>query len=131
MGANALVVSENFVRRSRWAAVLRAEGFETATCSGPFVTQECPRIDEELCPLREWAHVALVDVPEDADTELYGGMPERACTTLPDDGRTVFLYRSSLPSEWHSGRNNLQYPVPDAVLVDRARASARVIRPPR
>lgn len=126
--ANALIVSEDFVQRNRWASVLRSEGFDTATCPGPFVTSECPRLDDGLCPLREWAHVAVVDVPDGADTELYGGMPERACTTLPDDGRTVFLYRESLPVDWHHGRSNLQHPVTDPELVESARSAARVIR---
>ena len=130
MGRRALVVSEDFVRRNRWASLLRSEGFETATCPGPFVTSECPRLDDELCPLREWAHAAVVDVPEGVDTELLGGMPERACTTLPDDGRTVFLYRSTLPSDWHHGRNNLAHPVTDTRLVQAARSAARVVRLP-
>ena len=130
MGSNALVVSEDFVRRNRWAALLRSEGFETATCPGPFVTAACPRLDDDLCPLREWAHVAVVDVPEGIDTELHGGMPERVCTTLPDDRRTVFLYRSSLPSQWHHGRNNLRLPVADPRLVETVRAAARVVGPP-
>ena len=125
---NALVVSEDFVRRNRWASVLRDDGFDTATCPGPFVAAGCARLDDELCPLREWAHVAMVDVPGSADTELLGGTPERACTTLPDDGRTVFMYRSTLPSDWHHGRNNLQYPVGDAQLAATARSASRVVR---
>ncbi len=125
-GPNALVVSEDFVRRNRWAAMLRAEGLQTATCPGPFVTADCPRIDDEMCPLREWAHVAVVDVPPGADTELYGGMPERACTTLPDDGRTVFLHRSTLPADWHRGRHTLAHPVDDQQFVAAVRGAARM-----
>jgi hypothetical protein len=127
---NALVVSEDFVRRNRWAQLLRGEGFETATCSGPFVSAECPRLDDDMCPLREWAHVAVVDVPEGADTELYGGMPERVCTTLPDDRRTVFLYRTSLPSDWHHGRINLRFPVEDRRFVETVRGASRVVGGP-
>jgi hypothetical protein len=126
-GPNALVVSEDFVRRNRWAEALRAEGMQTATCPGPFVTPDCPRIDDEQCPLREWAQVAIVEVPPGIDTELYGGMPERACTTLPDDHRTVFVYRSTLPSDWHQARRTLSYPVDDRELVRTVRVAARVI----
>jgi hypothetical protein len=126
-GPNALVVSEDFVRRNRWAAALRANGLQTATCPGPFVTEDCPRMDGELCPLREWAHVAVVDVPPGLHTELYGGMPERACTTLPDDTRTVFVYHSPLPSDWHHARRTLPYPVHDSELLRTVRAAAGVI----
>jgi len=127
MKQRALVVSEDFVRRSRWAAVLRREGFDTATCPGPFVTAECPRLDEGVCPLREWAHVAVVDVPEGAHTELYGGMPERVCTTLPDDRRTVLVCRSEVPDEWRVGRRSLAFPTDDEDLVRTVRSAAHVL----
>ena len=126
-GQHALVVSEDFVRRNRWAALLRGEGFETATCPGPFVTAECPRLDDGVCPLREWAHVAVVDVPEGAHTELYGGMPERVCTTLPDDRRTVLVHRSQVPEDWHDGRHALPFPVEDDRLVDTVRSAVHVL----
>jgi hypothetical protein len=126
-GPNALVVSEDFVRRNRWAEALRAVGMQTATCPGPFVTADCPRIDSEQCPLREWAHVAVVEVPPGADTELYGGMPERACTTLPDDHRTVFVYHSPLPSDWHHDRRTLSYPPDEQELVRTVGFASRVI----
>ena len=122
---NALVVSEDFERRNRWAAQLRQVGFQTATCPGPFRMAECPRLDEELCPLREWAEVAVVDVPPGAETELYGGMPERVCTTLPDDGRTVFVHHAPLPSDWYHGRRTMAFPVEDRTLVETMRAAAR------
>ncbi|HXJ64071.1 MAG TPA: hypothetical protein VNN79_09980 [Actinomycetota bacterium] len=135
MKQRALVVSEDFVRRSRWAAMLREDGFETATCPGPFVTSECPRLDDDVCPLREWAHVAVVDVPEGVHTELYGGMPERVCTTLPDDRRTVLLYRSEVPDDWREGRHALPFPVADEHLMETVRSAAHVLAggtpPPR
>ncbi len=124
---HALVVSEDFVRRNRWAALLRDEGFDTATCPGPFVTTECPRLDGDVCPLREWAQVAVVDVPDGADTELFGGDPQRVCTTLPDDRRTVVVYRSELPPRWHDGRHALPFPVAEDHLVESVHSAAHVL----
>jgi hypothetical protein len=124
---HALVVSEDFVRRNRWAALLRDEGFDTATCPGPFVTSECPRLDGDVCPMREWAHVAVVDVPDGAETELYGGVPERVCTTLPDDQRTLMVYRSELPPQWREGRHAVQFPIDDDRLVASVHSAAHVL----
>jgi hypothetical protein len=123
---NALLVSDDFLRRNRWAALLRGEGYDTATCAGPFVTRQCPRLDNEMCPLREWAEVTVVDVPAGGTTELYGGAPERMCTTLPDDGRTVLLYRSQLPADWHHARYTLPHPVEDSSLVATVRVASRM-----
>jgi hypothetical protein len=78
--------------------------------------------------MREWAHVAVVDVPEGADTELYGGMPERVCTTLPDDRRTVLVHRSELAPQWRDGRHALPYPVEDGRLVESVHTAAQVLR---
>ena len=124
---HALVVSEDFVRRNRWAALLRDHGFDTATCPGPEVTGWCPRLDDRACPMREWAEVAVVDVPAGAGTELYGGRPERVCTTLPDDRRTVIVYRGEVPSQWHEARHAVPFPVADDRLVASARSAAHVL----
>jgi hypothetical protein len=80
-----------------------------------------------MCPLREWAHVGIVEVPPDATTELYGGTPERFCTTLPDDERTVLIHRSPPGSDGYEGRRVLVHPVTDDDLIRSARAAARII----
>lgn len=82
---SALLVSEDFVRRNRWAAWLRSVGYDTATCAGPDPTHRCPRLDGEPCPLREWADLAVVEVDPGAGVRV-----EKPCTRLPDDSRTVF-----------------------------------------
>ncbi len=89
---SALLVSEDFVRRNRWAAWLKTAGYDTATCAGPHTVRGCPRLKGERCPLREWADLAVVDAPRGAGFEQYVGWVEKPCTTLPDDGRTVFAY---------------------------------------
>jgi len=91
------------------------------------VTPGCPRIDGELCPLREWADVAVVDVGTGSDSELYGGWAEMACTTLPDDGRTVFAAHGDLPSEAHQERRTLTHPVRAEHLIGAARIASRRI----
>jgi hypothetical protein len=77
--------------------------------------------------MREWAEVAVVDVPAGAPTELYGGNPERVCTTLPDDLRTVVVYRGELPSQWHEGRHAVRFPIDDGRLVASVRSAAHVL----
>ncbi|HEX9377428.1 MAG TPA: hypothetical protein VGB19_14480 [Actinomycetota bacterium] len=122
---NALLVSDDFVRRNRWAGWLRTAGYQTATCPGPHVTDGCPRLDDELCPLREWADVAVVDIAGGADSELYGGWAELACTTLPDDGRTVWAHHDDTTAEENEGRKTLAHPVRAEHLIQAARIASR------
>jgi hypothetical protein len=88
----ALIVSEDSSRAGRWAVWLEEEGYSASRCPGPHAVAECPRLQRTPCSLREAVDVAVVDVHPLGATELYGGWAERACTKIPDDGRTVFVH---------------------------------------
>jgi hypothetical protein len=113
---NVLIVGEDFVRRGAWGRWLRRAGFHTATCPGPHVVPGCPRLDGDPCPLREWAHVAVVDVATPEAMELYGGWAERLCTRLPDDQLTLLVHDPEAEIAPDDGRVKLTHPVTPGVL---------------
>jgi hypothetical protein len=124
---SALLVSEDFVRRNRWAAWLKTAGYDTATCAGPHTMRGCPRLKGERCPLREWADLAVVDAPRDAGFEQDVGWVEKPCTTLPDDGRTVFASHGFPLADLAPGRFTVDHPVGTDELLALARgASGRI-----
>lgn len=81
----------------------------------------CPRLDGEPCPRRERADVAIVDLASSDVGELYGGFAERMCTTIPNDGRTVFARFSGEPVDPNA--RVLRTPVNEAALTDAALAA--------
>jgi hypothetical protein len=113
-----LIVSEDVPTAAWWADVLENAGFQTAWCGGPDVSESCPALDGHRCEIRQWADVAVVDVPEEANTELYGGHPERMCRRLPDGGGTVWIQVENEPR----ARASLHHPSSAGVLVTAVRA---------
>jgi hypothetical protein len=122
---NALIVSDDEMRRAKWASWLGLEGYVTVTCPGPYQTAACPRLDAELCPLQEWADVAVVDVSPHGDHEVHGGWAERVCTTLPDDGRTIVVGQPHLEQFFGHVRHPLVHPLQQATLVATVRRAVR------
>lgn len=84
-----LVVSDVPSRAAAWTSWLRATGFETETCSGPYAGS-CPRADGGVCEVRESADVALVDEFPPEDAELLGGRAERFCSASNGGPAVVF-----------------------------------------
>lgn len=121
-----LVVSEDVPTAMWWTGVLENAGFRTAWCGGPNLSESCPGIDGRRCEIREWADVSVIDAAEDADTEVYGGHPERMCRRVPDDGGTVFIETASDPRT----RASLHHPSAAGVLVTAVRAvdAARTVK---
>jgi len=120
---NVLIVGEDFVRRGTWGRWLRRMGFHTATCPGPHVVPGCPRLDGDPCPLREWAHVAVVDVATPEAMDLYGGWPERLCTRLPDDQLTLFVHDQDAEVTPDDERPTLVHPVTARALEEAIRSA--------
>lgn len=87
----------------------------------------CPRLDGEPCARRERADVAIVDLGSSDAGELYGGFAERMCTTLPNDGRTVFARFSGEPVD--PGAHVVPTPVTEVALTDAALSAATDRRP--
>ena len=121
----ALFVSEDFVRRNRWAGWARAAGFDVATCCGPGQDAPCPKMDGRMCPLREWADVALVEVPAPSATGLTG--QSTVCRTLPDDRRTVVVRRIGKHLQFPEGRSLPIRPYEPATILEAIRVGARRI----
>ena len=113
-----LIVGDDPARRSEWAGWLMREGYTTATCEGPNVVP-CPWVDGRRCPLREAVDIAIVDMQRPGEVEPHA-WPERFCTTLPDDGRTVFV----CTEEMAGTRIRLNHPVSSPTL-QRAISMAR------
>jgi hypothetical protein len=77
------VVTDDPARAERWAAWLEHAGFETFACPGPGVAWNCPRVYGGRCVRREMVDAAVVDLACDEEASN--------CTTVPDDGTTVFV----------------------------------------
>jgi hypothetical protein len=119
-----LIVSEDVPTAAWWSGILENAGFLTAWCVGPDASENCPALDGNRCEVRQWADVAVVDVTEEANTELYGGHPERMCRRLPDDGGTVWIKVEGDPRS----RASLHHPSSAGVLVTAVRAVDRARR---
>jgi hypothetical protein len=124
----ALLVSEDPGTLERWASWLETVGFEVSACPGPHVMWLCPRLEGSPCARRERADVAIVDLSSSDVGELYGGFAERVCTTVPDDGRTVFARFSGEPVDTRA--IVLRAPVTEAELTDAALAAVSETRTP-
>jgi hypothetical protein len=91
MTPSVLVMGDDPTLTEEWAGWLEDEGFLTVGCPGPHVRERCPRLDGERCVLREVVDVAVAGVSSRSAQEWFGWRPERHCTRLPDDGRTVLV----------------------------------------
>jgi hypothetical protein len=120
---NVLIVGEDFVRRGTWGRWLRRAGFHTATCPGPHVVPGCPRLDGDPCPLREWAHVAVVDVALPEALDLGSDWVEQLCTRLPDDQLSLFVHDRDAEVVPDDGRARLRHPVTRRALEDAVRSA--------
>jgi hypothetical protein len=89
----ALVVTPDLAELDRWAQWLEAAGFLTVTCSGPRLRQSCPRLEGTRCLLRGAVDVAVVAIPS---MKTADEPPEASCTTIPDDGTTIFVDQSGI-----------------------------------
>jgi len=118
---HALIVSQDPGTLERWSRWLETVGFEVSACPGPHVMWACPRLEGEACPRRQLADVAIVDLASSDAGELYGGFAERMCTTIPDDGRTVFARFSGEPVD--PDARVLRTPVTEGALTDAALAA--------
>jgi hypothetical protein len=85
MRETVLVVTDDVPGREVWTAWLERAGYETQTCEGPSATRDCPRLHGVPCALREGADAAVVDLTVEGDANV--------CTTIPEDGGTVYVRR--------------------------------------
>lgn len=119
----ALIVSPDATAAGRWAGWLESAGYSTVRCPGPLARNHCPRVEGDVCVLREAVDVAFVDVDPFNESELLGNWPERECTKVPDDARTIFIHDHAgwnipLFGRWHLGR-----PTTQAALVEMVRVA--------
>lgn len=107
-----LIVSEDPARLGRWSEWLARAGYTTLRCPGPTMTS-CPRLNGMPCGLRQIADAAVVEVQGPGEPYPYGEWRARGCTTLPDDGTTIFV------SEREStALDELEHPITPMALLD-------------
>ncbi|HEX9711991.1 MAG TPA: hypothetical protein VGB52_05470 [Actinomycetota bacterium] len=115
-----LVVCEDPGRTGTWTGWLEGSGYSTMRCSGP-TEAPCPRLAGLPCALRQIADAAVVEVQGPDQQQLHGEVGERGCTTLPDDGTTIFVAAGDI-----GARATLRHPVaPTDLLGAVERALAR------
>jgi hypothetical protein len=87
----ALVVTPDLAELERLAPWLEAAGFITAACAGPRLRGSCRRLEGSRCLLREAVDVAVVAMPPSTRATTVGEPPEASCTTVPDNGTSIFI----------------------------------------
>jgi hypothetical protein len=107
---NVLIVGEDARRMAAWTSWLTHAGHRVSTCPGPTLNP-CPRMGAGRCLLREDADVAVVEVQGPGDERPYGEWGDHGCTTVPDDGTTVYVSQIA-------GPGTLKHPVDVVTLLD-------------
>ena len=123
-----IVVSGDAERAGRWSSWLRWAGYMTLTCPGPEAVEDCPRLDGGRCSRRQLFDLAVVDVEPSAGSETAGGWPQRVCTKVPDDRRTVFVDELGVDPPFGDDSVWVREPATRSSLVAATRRATRIGR---